>query len=204
MLEGKVSVSGFRIQHGEVGIWAAGVIGTTKPMESNISNNLITSNGLGLGLCFAHNNLIADNIIWDNSAGIWVDYSNNNTISGNNIGNNEYGINFSVSSNNKFCSNNYINNTQHVYDYSWDNPTITPSINFWDNGFEGNYWSGYNGTDNNTDGIGDTPYVIDENNQDDYPIIPEFPTWTSMLLILIVLTVAIVIYKRRPLKTPIH
>jgi len=34
--------------------------------------------------------------------------------------------------------------------------------------------------------------------------VPEFPTWTSMLLILIVLTVAIAIYKRRLLKTPIH
>ena len=33
-------------------------------------------------------------------------------------------------------------------------------------------------------------------------IIPEFPTWTSMLLVLIVLTVAIVICKRRLLKTP--
>jgi len=35
-------------------------------------------------------------------------------------------------------------------------------------------------------------------------IIPEFPTWTSMLLILFSLTIAIVIYKRRLLKTPIH
>ena len=34
--------------------------------------------------------------------------------------------------------------------------------------------------------------------------VPEFPTWTSMLLIFIVLTVAITIYKRRLLKTPIH
>jgi len=35
-------------------------------------------------------------------------------------------------------------------------------------------------------------------------VIPEFPTWTSMLLILILLTVAIAIYKRRLLKTQIH
>ena len=35
-------------------------------------------------------------------------------------------------------------------------------------------------------------------------VIPEFPAWTSMLLILIVLTVAIVIYKRKLLKTSIH
>ena len=35
-------------------------------------------------------------------------------------------------------------------------------------------------------------------------IVPEFPTWTPMLLLLMVLTVAIAIYKRRLLKTPIH
>jgi len=35
-------------------------------------------------------------------------------------------------------------------------------------------------------------------------IIPEFPTWTSMLLILIMLTVVMTIYKRRLLKAPIY
>jgi hypothetical protein len=35
-------------------------------------------------------------------------------------------------------------------------------------------------------------------------IIPEFPTWTSMILILTLLTFAIAIYKRRLIKTPIH
>jgi hypothetical protein len=35
-------------------------------------------------------------------------------------------------------------------------------------------------------------------------VIPEFPTWTSILLILIVLTVAIVVYKRRLLKAPVN
>jgi parallel beta-helix repeat protein len=38
----------------------------------------------------------------------------------------------------------------------------------------------------------------------EYQIVPEFPTWTSMLLILIVLTLAIAIYKRRLPETPIH
>jgi len=81
--------------------------------------------------------------------------------------------------------------------------------NIWDDGVEGNYWSDYeekypNATEIDGSGIWDTPYVMDENNQDNYPIVPEFPTWTSMLLILIVLSVAIAIYKRRLLKTPIH
>jgi hypothetical protein len=35
-------------------------------------------------------------------------------------------------------------------------------------------------------------------------VVPEFPTSASILLILIVLTATIAIYKRRLLKTPIH
>ena len=44
----------------------------------------------------------------------------------------------------------------------------------WDNGAEGNYWNNYNGTDTNGDGIGDTPYAIDANNMDNYPLVAPF------------------------------
>jgi parallel beta-helix repeat protein len=47
-------------------------------------------------------------------------------------------------------------------------------------------------------------YFTYNHSEQEVLIIPEFPTWTSMLLIIIVLTVAIAIYKRRLLKTPIH
>jgi len=53
--------------------------------------------------------------------------------------------------------------------------TIQEGANhIWDNGREGNYWSNYNGTDANGDGIGDTPYVIDDNYQDRYPLMAPF------------------------------
>jgi hypothetical protein len=62
--------------------------------------------------------------------------------------------------------------------FFWNN-FITPvpvnmggSVNIWDKGYPsgGNYWSGYTGTDVNHDGIGDTPYVIDESSIDNYPL----------------------------------
>ena len=40
----------------------------------------------------------------------------------------------------------------------------------WNKGTKGNFWDNYTGIDNNGDGIGDTPYIIDENNQDNYPL----------------------------------
>jgi parallel beta-helix repeat protein len=116
-------------------------------------------------------------------------FSSNNTIIENDIeANKDVGIYFWNSSDNSFYHNNFVNNTHQIYDGHWDHPEqCLPSINFWDNDFPsgGNYWSDYNGTDLNTDldqnatgsdGIGDTPYTIDENNTDKYPLMR---LWTS-------------------------
>jgi len=67
-------------------------------------------------------------------------------------------------------------------------------VNVWDNGAEGNYWSNYNCT-------GDTSHVIDENNQDNYPLvkqylIPEFPSWI-ILPSLFITTLVIMIFKKK-------
>jgi hypothetical protein len=83
-------------------------------------------------------------------------------------------------------------------------------IVLWDNGTVGNYWSNYNGTDANLDGVGDTPYIIDDFNQDNYALmnqvdiseIPEFLSWTPILLMFSIVAVAVVIYKRKLPKIP--
>ena len=72
--------------------------------------------------------------------------------------------------------------------------------NFWDNGCEGNFWSNYNGTDLNRDGIGDTPYIIEANNTDRYPlmsIIPEFPSLLISALFMTATLLAVIVYKRK-------
>jgi len=101
-----------------------------------------------------------------NYSGIYLYSSFYNTISGNIIMANHYGIDLSWSSNNIIYLNDFIDNTQHAY------IGTSGYANFWDDGYPsgGNYWSDYTGVDADGDGIGDTPYVIDADNQDRYPL----------------------------------
>ena len=59
-------------------------------------------------------------------------------------------------------------------------------------------------TNNWTDTENTYIYFTYPHPEHEIEIVPEFPTWTSILLIIIVLTFATVIYKRNLLKTPIQ
>jgi parallel beta-helix repeat protein len=100
-----------------------------------------------------------------------------NIIVGNNItGNTEYGVFlYLTTSDNIFYHNNFLNNTHHAATY----PGF-PSLHFWDNGLEGNYWSNYTGADANQNGIGDTPHAIDANNTDYYPLMGTFHSFKTL------------------------
>jgi len=151
-------------------------ISLTSSPYNNIYSNNITNGGIRLrdssynNLC--NNTVSGNNINW---YGITIWSSFNNTVSGNNVTNHqEYGISLFDSTNNIIYHNNIINNTEQVY-------VTVGYTNVWDDGYPsgGNYWSDYTGVDvksgpnqdqPGSDGIGDTPYVIDENNQDNYPL----------------------------------
>jgi hypothetical protein len=92
----------------------------------------------------------------------------------------------SGSSDNAIYCNNFIGNSQQV--------TSDGSPNAWDNGSKGNYWSDYatrypNASETDSSGVWNTPYVIDSNNIDRYPlktqyIVPELPSFWFLLLLL--------------------
>jgi len=163
-----------------------------------ISGNNITNNWCGvLFQLYCADNILSENSITaNNGMGIWLDGGSNNRIIQNNITDNTKAVFISATKNSSVYGNNFVNNTFHVYIYG--NDTV---IGVWDNGTQGNHWDDYAGIDSNDDGIGDTPYIIDENNQDRYPlvkpfVIPEFPSWLILPLFLIISLFAVIIKKR--------
>jgi parallel beta-helix repeat protein len=153
-----------------------------------VSSNNITNNCYGILSTDASGNIITGNNIQFNSQhDIHFYASSNNTITGNNIGNTEwnYGLCLRGNSNYNLISGNKIMNSEigivlenstnnYIYHNTFVNHELVhaddDSSNIWDNGEEGNYWSNYNGADNDGDSIGDTPYIINENNTDSYPL----------------------------------
>ncbi|MEM2507377.1 MAG: right-handed parallel beta-helix repeat-containing protein [Nitrososphaeria archaeon] len=115
-------------------------------------NDIVSNSGFGVEIENSHDHRIIGNSIRDNWAGIYLHESYNNTIYHNNI----------------------MHNSPHqVYIYQ--------STCVWDDGYPsgGNYWSDYQGSDSykgfgqnqfGSDGIGDTPYSIDIDDVDSFPL----------------------------------
>ena len=143
-----------------------------------ITNMQIRSFVNGIHLLNSSNNNLIGNNITENVDGIRIDNSTGNSIVGNNITANRHGTH--PFQDNKFYNNNFVNSTdKHAYFDSPDHKDI------WDNGYPsgGNYWSNYTGVDEKKgpsqndegrDGIGDTPYIIDSNNTDRYPLMAPY------------------------------
>jgi len=101
----------------------------------------------------------------------------NNTICNNWVSNCEYGIRFrsTASENNTFYHNNFMNNTnQALFSYSGCNNkwNFDCSIggNFWSDHITADKFSGQYQNQLGSDGICDTPYIIDGSNIDEYPL----------------------------------
>jgi Periplasmic copper-binding protein (NosD) len=116
--------------------------------------------------------------------------SGNNIFYANYVANNVVGADINPFPDTNLTSTLYHNN---FIDNTFQIATVYESFygsDSFDNGKEGNFWSDYNGTDVDGDGIGDTPYVIDPNRSDRYPLMAPFdvssvpellPEWASPL-----------------------
>jgi len=131
-----------------------------------IQNNVVIRNYYNILLdnstfCKILDNKIADSY---NSGIVFRSGSSYNEIISNSIMENPNGIYIQAfSQNNTFYRNNIINNTRQVN-------IFPPAPSSWDNGVEGNYWSDYEGTDQDGDGIGDAG-LLPHLGVDSYPLI---------------------------------
>jgi len=164
--------------------------------NTEIANNNMTNNGRGIGLHESSNITVCGNNIANNSDSIYLSFSTNITVAENKITNNTFGIDTYISSNitvseNRITNNAYGiqfgpssgNNTIYHNSFIDNDEQVSSSgvVNAWDDGYPsgGNYWSDYTGTDSyagpfqngtGSDGIGDTPRVINTDNVDHYPL----------------------------------
>ncbi len=115
-------------------------------------NRFYSNNGNGIYFVDTSNVSVTSNIFLENLRGVSLENSESIVIH----------------------HNEFRNHTRHARDNKG-------SENTWDDGYPsgGNFWDGYAGTDeflgpnqneSGPDGIGDSPYVIDVNSQDNYPL----------------------------------
>jgi len=163
ILADNVSISGFTIRNTGVSSSYSSVY-IASVSNCNIKNNVVEYSGNGIYLVNSNRNTIDGNYIHSNNIGIYLSNSDDNTIHDNDIKNNNANGVFihSSSTGNIFYLNDFSNNN--------DGNARDLSSNTWSCHGKGNYWDDYNGYDKNSDGIGDTPYEIDENSIDSYPL----------------------------------
>jgi parallel beta-helix repeat protein len=149
--------------------------------DNTVSKNRVTGNGGfndGIHLWKGSNNTFSANTIRDCQTGLTIGDSN------------------SISGGNLVFLNNFLNNSeQHV--------NANHTVNRLDNGAKGNYYDDYRGNDVNGDGVGDSPYTLQEIHwdqeqqkevtivyfQDNYPLTApvnidsinvDLPSWASL------------------------
>jgi len=177
---------------------------TTESCGNMVFNNSCTNNIDGIEITHSsNNNVIANNKFYNNSLQIEGLYCGNSDIylldvSGNVIKNNDVrrskipddnqivcGISLYDSTRNEVFLNNFgEGGTDVISDNSINTWKSPKTMIYTYNGktytsYLGNYWSDYPGSDADGDGIGDTPYPID-GDQDAYPLMEPFENYTIL------------------------
>ncbi len=162
-------------------IFNSRIFGLGIGISSNIgiqNNTIFNSTASGIFFDTTENSTIMNNILSNNWGGLILEDSVNVTITLNTISDSERSImlvsSLSVlATRAKVYHNNFVSNTIQALD---------DRDNIWNDSYPsgGNFWSNYTGVDNcsgplqnicpEPDGIGDTPFIIDADSRDNYPL----------------------------------
>jgi parallel beta-helix repeat protein len=165
-----------QLPNGTLAQYVIGIDLASPNVEGVTIENLNVKNfSIGMYI-WTKNNTITGNGVSDNIVGILLSGSNE-TVTRNYIADNQRGLFFGfnnagdiIPSDIVINHNDFENNIVQLNGCECKDANTTESPHSWDDGRQGNFWSDYNGTDANNDGIGDTRYVIDVLNQDRYPL----------------------------------
>lgn len=164
----RVTVSNLVLAGGDVGVQMAFV-------DSVVVNQVTIRANQRYGLRFedAFGVNVEGSLLQGNRIGIGLLYSGKATIRSNVLSGSESGIDLLSSIDILAYQNSFWNNTVHAVD---------DGSNLWDSGHlvGGNFWSNYSGPDNcsgirqdvcpDSDGLGDTPLILDSDSRDNYPL----------------------------------
>jgi parallel beta-helix repeat protein len=150
-----------------------------------IVSNVIARNDLGMQIDGSNNLIKANDILFNKRTGVFLTGSQNvfaeNNIEGHTDVQSGFGIQMSpYDGGNTFYHNDFANNSIQL-----EGGNLAANSNIWNYDYPqgGNYWDTYRGVDifsgvhqnqTGSDGIGDTPYQINQANTDRYPLIAPF------------------------------
>ena len=163
-------------------------------MGSGGEHNVVKENNFfqsGIALRSEHNTVKENNFTESSPLRVWKEAieieSPFNYIIRNKIERTKEGVK-AISSGNKITENWFIKNEVGIWvfsstNYIYHNDFIdnerqanARGRSTWDR----NYWSDYNGSDSDNDGIGDEPYLINEKNADPHPLMRLFENYTQL------------------------
>ncbi len=147
-----------------------------------IENSHFDHNGAGMSIKGGYNTIVRNNVTSGLYPIIYIN-SNNNLITQNLM----YGIH--IEGSNNIITENTIyliemlssNNTFYKNNFYVHNGFASAGSNAFDYNGTGNFWSDYNGTDANGDGIGDTTYNSRPKINDLYPLMKPYNVTASIL-----------------------